>query len=169
MGFSRDISAFPEEEIEIIMLALTQNLTITLPTDNEAVYLRSRVYAIRAAVRHSWEERQKLVKRGLSVEHLNKPIINAAQEVFSINVFKDGKTLTIGRRLIKPSMKSILEAAIQKAGGETEESRRNAAIEEMNDRLSKLELKPNEEADDTLADLGYNSRHNQSDSNDDNA
>lgn len=161
MGFSRDISAFPEEEIEIIMLALTKDLVIELPSDKEATYLRSRVYAIRTAVRHSWEEKQKLQKKGLSVTHLDKPIINAAQEIFSINVFKDGHTLTIGRRLIRPSMKSILEAAIAKAGGETEESRRNKELEAMNARLSKLELKPEVEADDTLADLGYNSRHNE--------
>jgi len=159
MASSKDITIYNEEEIAIVMLALLKNVTLTLPSKQEATYLRSRVYAVRTAAIHCWEKKQRLAKTGLSTTHLDIPIVDAAQEVMSITVMREGDcTLTIGRRLGRPSLTSILQRTLREHGAATAEETNARAMKEMEERLRMV--KPEAE-DDTLATLGYGSRHSQ--------
>ena len=160
MPFSKDITMYPTEEQDLVMAALSSPITIECDTDKEATYLRARIYAIRSAAIYNWEKKQKLEKLGLDTSHLNKPIVTCAQEVMSINVQREGKKVTIGRRLGKKSLQDKIVNALRERGAHvtSDDMPTEADFQAMADRI-RANLDPNARPDDpmtdTLKQLGF--------------
>ncbi len=145
MASSKDITSYNAEELEILMLALEEPLTMEFGSKQETTYMRSRVYAVRSAAIHCWEKKQKLEKAGLDTAHLDIPIINAAQEIISITVLRNSDTsITVGRRLLRESIASVLRATIHSRGRKTAEEQSTGEMDAMLNRLKRNKLKEEE-------------------------
>lgn len=135
MAFSRDFTTYTEKETDILLAALINPISIVLTSEKQAMHVRHRLYALRKAVTYAWEQKATLERKKLSVVHLDKPIIIAAQEVMSLTILKEGTTLTVGRRLIAPAIDDALGAALANAGVRTTEDQRKAELAAMEERL----------------------------------
>jgi len=164
MASSKDITAYNPEEIEIMLLALTTDLTLPFGTEKEAKNVRSRLYAVRTAAIHSWKTKEKLKASGLSTTHLDNPIVDAAQEIMSLTIMMEGTTLTLGRRLLKASIKSVLTDVLKAHGREGGETKAERTVEEAGAAMLKQfkenegQSSPEEKNDDIYGNLGYTTK-----------
>jgi hypothetical protein len=77
--------------------------------------------------------------------------MQAAQEVLSLTVLKDGNTLTVGRRLMKPGIQEALQAAMKEQGIDSTTERQEQELQDMLGRLNSITPEETPEEDNIYA------------------